>query len=188
MILFLAMIFNPCLASPQNSSGAETYPVNEKNTAEKQLPRSFYGIELGMSMDNVKEVLKSGGLFNYRGDPDVSLLPRPNESLIEVSGTSYIKRAFFQFYEDQLFIIILAMNEKEIDHYSLFMNLSGKYGKPELISPAESQWNDGETRISIERPLTVKYVDMVIFNELKVKKEELRSIEDILRSNFLDHF
>ena len=45
------------------------------------VPRTFRNLSLGMSMEAVKEVLAADGLFAYRGDPDVSLLPRPNEKI-----------------------------------------------------------------------------------------------------------
>lgn len=155
---------------------------------ETAVPRSFRGIELGMSMDEVKAALASDGLFAYRGDPDVSLLPRPDESLIEVSGVSFVRRAFFQFYGGKLFVMIFALNEREMDHYSVFTTLSAKYGKPDALSPSESVWEDGATRLSVERPLAVKYIDLATFNELKAAGSAERSYEEILRSDFLGGF
>ncbi len=156
--------------------------------ATPAVPRSFHGLELGMSMDATKKILASDGLFYYRGDADVSLLPRPNESLIEVAGLSYVKRAFFQFYEDKLFVMIFAMNEKELDHYSVFTSLSLKYGKPTTLSPSESVWEDAATRLSVERPLAVKYIDLAIFNALKEAGAAQSSYEEVLRSEFLNSF
>ncbi len=155
---------------------------------ETAVPRSFRGVELGMSMDEVKAALASDGLFAYRGDPDVSLLPRPDESLIEVSGVSFVRRAFFQFYGGKLFVMIFALNEREMDHYSVFTTLSAKYGKPDALSPSESVWEDGATRLSVERPLAVKYIDLATFNELKAAGSAERSYEEILRSDFLGGF
>ncbi len=141
-----------------------------------------------MTMEQVKEALKADGLFSYRGDPDVSLLPRPNESLIEVSGLSYIRRAFFQFHEDRLFVMIFAINESKMDHYSVFTSINTKYGKPQSLSPAESIWDDGVTRLSVERPLAVKYIDQDIFNSLKEAGRAEQSWDELLRVEFLDGF
>jgi len=152
------------------------------------VPRSFRSISLGMSMEEVKGVLKADGLFAYRGEPDVSLLPRPNESLIEVAGLSYVRRAFFQFHEDRLFVMIFSINESRMDHYSVFTSISAKYGKPMSLSPAESIWEDGMTRLSVERPLAVKYIDLGIFNMLKEAGRAEQSWEELLRSEFLDGF
>lgn len=169
------------LPAPAATSQATTGEV-------RVVPRSFRGIELGMTMDDVKNILTLDGVFSYRGDPDVSLLPRPDESLIEVSGLSYIRRAFFQFYEGKLFVMIFVLNEKEMDHYSVFTSLSTKYGKPDSLSPSESVWADGSTRLSVERPLAVKYIDLAVFDALKAAGASQQSYEEILRTEFLGGF
>lgn len=170
-------------AASAPAAAAQAAPV-----AAPAVPRSFHGLELGMNMEAAKKALAADGLFYYRGDVDVSLLPRPNESLIEVAGLSYVKRAFFQFYQDRLFVMIFVMNEKEMDHYSVFTSLSQKYGKPGSLSPSESIWEDGATRLSLERPLAVKYIDLETFNALKAAGAAQRSYEEILRSDFLNSF
>ncbi|MGD9940250.1 MAG: hypothetical protein AB7T74_10650 [Clostridia bacterium] len=182
LLLILNAAFAQDLFSPSTS---ETVATPEEQPG---LPRSFRNLSLGMSMEDVKEALKADGLFAYRGDPDVSLLPRPNESLIEVSGLSYIRRAFFQFHEDRLFVMIFAINESKMDHYSVFTSINTKYGKPQSLSPAESIWDDGVTRLSVERPLAVKYIDLDIFNSLKEAGRAEQSWEELLRIEFLDGF
>lgn len=189
-LLFLAA--TGAIASAQEApqaapaAPASTTPVTADE--DQAVPRSFRDIELGMSMDEVKAVLASDGIFVYRGEPDVSLLPRPDESLIEVSGLSFVRRAFFQFYEGKLFVMIFALNEKEMDHYSVFTSLSTKYGKPDSLSPSESVWVDDATRMSVERPLAVKYIDMAVFDALKAKGQAQKSYEEILRADFLGGF
>ena len=170
----------PPAGVPPSSSASET--------GRKGVPRSFRGIELGMEMEAVKKLLAADSLFSYRGDIDVSLLPRPDESLIEVSGLSYVRRAFFQFYQNKLFVMIFSINEKEMDHYSIFTSLSAKYGKPSSLSPSESVWLDGATRLSVERPLAVKYIELAVFDAIKAAGVAGRSYEEILRSQFLDGF
>lgn len=173
------------MAAAQDSGAAAASPAVDPSKAPVAVPRGYRGIELGMSMEAVKAALAADGLFAYRGDPDVSLLPRPSETLIEVAGTSFIRRAFFQFYEDRLFVMILSLNEREIDHYSVFTSLSGKYGKPRVLSPGESVWLDEATRLAVERPLAIKYIDLATFDELKAAGEAIRSYEDLLRADFL---
>jgi hypothetical protein len=185
-VLILVMILDSASAQGLLSpTTMETTPSPEEKTG---LPRTFRNVGLGMSMDEVKEALKADGLFNYRGDPDVSLLPRANESLIEVAGLSYIRRAFFQFHEDRLFVMIVAINESRMDHYSVFTTLNTRYGKPQSLSPAETIWDDGVTRLSVERPLAVKYIDLEIFNSLREAGRAEQSWEELLRIDFLDGF
>ncbi len=179
------------LALPFSLLAQELAPVAAAATGATEarvVPRAFRNIELGMEMDEVKALLAADGVFAYRGDPDVSLLPRPNESLIEVSGISYVRRAFFQFYEGKLFVMIFALNEKEMDHYSVFTSLSIKYGKPDSLSPSESVWADDATRLSVERPLAVKYIDLAVFNALKTAGTAQQSYEELLRTEFLGGF
>ncbi|OHD19719.1 MAG: hypothetical protein A2087_14085 [Spirochaetes bacterium GWD1_61_31] len=152
------------------------------------VPREFRGVSLGMSLDEVKAILRADGLFHFQGDADVSLLPRPNETLLEVAGLSYVRRAFFQFYEGRLFVMIFAMNERQIDHYAIFTAMTGRYGQPQSLSPGESVWQDQATRLSVERPLAVKYIDLAVFNQLVANGAALESFEEILRQDFLDGF
>jgi len=166
----------------------DTAGFDAGQAAEGVRPRSFRGISLGMSRAEVQDLLAADDLFFYRGEPDVSLLPRPNEVLLEVSGLEYVKRAFFQFHEDRLFIMIFSMNERKIDHYSIFTSLSAKYGKPDSLSPAESIWQDEQTRVSLERPLAVKYIDQAIFSQLQAEGEALENFAEILRQDFLNDF
>lgn len=180
-------------ASPTTASDSRATPVtplsgvgSDAGAGESTgLPAGFRGIQLGMSMLEVQTLIAADSLYEYRGEPDVSLLPRPDERLIEVSGRSYVRRAFFQFHEDRLFVIILSLNEREIDHYSVFSTLSAKYGKPASLSPSESVWDDGVVRLSLERPLALKYIDRSTFDSLREKGKAEKSWEEVLRSEFL---
>jgi len=188
MIVSVALCITALSATAQGITPSSAMAAPATTAPSDVVPRAFRGIELGMAMDEVKALLTADGIFNYRGEPDVSLLPRPNESLIEVSGLSYIKRAFFQFYEGKLFVMIFALNEKEMDHYSVFTSLSAKYGKPDSLSPSESVWSDASTRMSVERPLAVKYIDLAVFDALKAAGAAQQSYEEILRTEFLGGF
>ncbi len=183
-LLYLAA--TGAIASAQEAPRATEAAASAEGS--RTVPRSFRDIELGMSMEEVQAALAADGIFVYRGAPDVSLLPRPDESLIEVAGMSFVRRAFFQFYEGKLFVMIFALNEKEMDHYSVFTSLSTKYGKPDSLSPSESVWVDEATRMSVERPLAVKYIDMAVFDALKAKGQAQKSYEEILRADFLGGF
>lgn len=152
------------------------------------LPRGFRGVELGMSLSEVETVLKADELFLYRGGPDVTLLPRPDEKLLEVQGLSYVKRAFFQFHEDKLFSAIYVLNPERVDHYSVFTRLSDRYGKPGSLSPRESVWSDGSVRLSLERPLTVKYLDLGTLEKFMQGGQARQSWEDLSRQDFLESF
>lgn len=176
----------PAAAAP---GPAPTSPAAAPTSAGSSgLPRGFRGVELGMSLAEVETVLKSDELFLYRGGPDVTLLPRPDEKLLEVQGLSFVKRAFFQFHEDKLFSAIYVLNPEKMDHYSVFTRLSERYGKPGSLSPRESVWSDGSVSVSLERPLTVKYLDLATLEKLKQGGQARQSWEDLSRQDFLEGF
>jgi len=151
--------------------------------AQEPLPRQFRDLSLGMSLDDLKEGLIRDSLFNFRGDRDVSFLPVREQSLVETTGATFIKRAFFQLRDGKVFIMAFSLNTQIIDHYSIFMQFQEKYGQPAYLDPQVAIWETEEIRIAIERPLTVKYIDKVVFDDI-VNESGLRE-SDQVRLRFL---
>ena len=149
------------------------------------LPAEFRGIKLGMSIDEVETLLSKDSMFMYRGPEDVSLLPARNQSLIEASGDSFVKRAFFQFYDSKLWVIVVFLNPEKMDHYSLYTTLVAKYGAPALLDPKEARWEDKATRMALERPLTLRYMDMAVFAKLAEGSSAVAGAEELARRDFL---
>ena len=183
-----AGVLRPILLCVLAAAVPVAFPQAGPPAGAAALPRGFRGVELGMSLEEVEKALRSDELFLYRGGPDVTLLPRPNEKLLEVQGLSYVKRAFFQFHEEKLFSAIYVLNPEKIDHYSLFTRFSDRYGKPGSLSPKESIWTDGTVQLALERPLTVKYLDVGVLERLKQAGQARQSWEDLSRQDFLDSF
>ena len=152
------------------------------------LPMGFRSISLGMGLDQVKAALKADPLFRYRGDPDVSFLPQTSQYLIECEGNSYLHRAYFQFADGRLFIMILVLDTLKLDHYSLFSALSAKYGPPSSLSPQETVWQSALVRFSLERPLTVKYIDSKTFAALLPKSGAPSDLDKLSREKFIEQF
>ncbi len=164
-----------------------SFPIFSEG-ANNPLPEGFREIKLGMGINDVKEKLKADPLFNYRGDPDVSMLSSPNNTLIECSGFSYIKNAYFQFHEEKLYIIILVLNSMKIDHYSVYTKLMEKYGNPDSLSPEEILWSSDIVRMSLERPLSMKYIKKDVFEKLKTEGRAEKSMRILSRERFLELF
>ncbi|MCR5289796.1 MAG: hypothetical protein K6E51_07380 [Treponema sp.] len=159
--------------------------------AADNLPMGYKNVRLGMTVDEVKETLKKTAEFGYHGDRDVSLLPGENRVLIETDALaghviSYLDRCWFQFYEDKLYIITLNMNKEKVDHYTLFSTLTEKYGNPVALSPDKSVWENDAVRMSLEKPLTIKYVDMKVFNSLQEKSLVNKAASEQTRDMFLE--
>lgn len=149
------------------------------------LPLGYGKLHLGMTRDEVIAELQSDPLFAWRGPEDVSLLPSPNQSLIEVSGVSFVRRAFFQFDSGKLWVIILELADDRVDHYGVWTSLVAKYGQPTSLDPSASVWDDGKVRVSLERPLTLRYLDLAEFARLKDAASAQVSVEELDRRAFL---
>jgi len=152
------------------------------------LPRQFRGLALGMGLDDLREELAGDPMFSFRGDRDVSFIPVREESLVETTGASFVRRAFFQLRDGGLFIMSFTLNEALVDHHSMFTNLVRRHGQPTYLNPRESVWDDGATRISLERPLTVRYIDRAVFDDIVSESAlaDSRRVHEF--QEFLDEF
>jgi len=154
----------------------------------KTLPRGFDQLELGLSLEQVKELLKNSPYFSYRGDPDVSLLNRPLTNLIETEGNFYILRGAFQFYQEKLHSITLVMNPRMLDYFSFFTSFSKKYGLTKALDPSRAYWEDESTRLVLEKPLTIKYLDIKTLNSLTGETQTTEAQGKIAREKFIEKF
>jgi hypothetical protein len=192
-VLIIALLFPIRLAAQTEAaqtgtadSGAASGTDGVSGTAA--VPESFRGFSLGMDIDALKSALEEDGLFNFRGDRDVSFLPNREQSLIETTGFSFIRRAFFQLRDGKVFIMAFTLDTSLVDHYSVYTSFVKKYGEPAALNPREAVWESEAVRAAIERPLTVKYIDKQVFNEVVSESETAESSELLRRQEFLDDF
>ena len=154
------------------------------------LPDGYGGVKLGSSVETTKEQLKKNSDFGYNGDRDVSFLPGQNNTLIETDatrwGSTFLERCWFQFNENRLYTIIINVNQNKMDYYSIFSKLCEKYGDPESLTPQKAQWSNDDVTMTLEKPLTLKYVDNNIFNEIQDKSRVEKSVFEKTREMFLD--
>ena len=182
--------------SAQESGGQAQFeyliPDPEKRSMAPEnpepLPRQYRELSLGMPLDSLKTALTRDGLFLFRGDRDVSFLPVREETLVETTGLSYVRRAYFQLADSTVYIMSFSLDLRLMDHYSVFTAFVKKYGLPAYLNPGEAVWEDDNTRVSIERPLTVKYIDKTVFNRL-VENSRLEERQEVFaREEFLNDF
>ena len=191
--LLLVSLLSPLpgtVVFPQSGLGfpGTAAPAAGGGASASALPDGFRRIRLGMDLDEVKALLAGDSYFLFRGDPDVSLLLEPNTTLIECRGSFFIERAFFQFHDERLYIIILMMNQERIDHYSLYTALTGKYGNPVEFSPVKALWRSGDVELTLERPATVKYLSRRVFEARNADGEAAENVMETLRDEFLGQF
>ena len=179
----------PVFAQDAAQDTAQRTETQQKKTPDP-LPHGYGDITLGMSVGDVKDALKKNPAFGYRGDRDVSLSPGTKQTLIETDATyagySYFDRCWFQFVDDKLYIITINLNQEKVDHYSVFSKLCQKYGGPNSISPRKSQWTDDDVMMSLERPLTLKYIDAKVYNERQDAANVEKTIGEQNRDAFLE--
>ena len=179
LIFFAIQIIFPFNAASQ---------VESESEAPVRAPRGFRNIELGMELERVKELLREDPYFDYRGDPDVSFLPQTFQALIECRGSSFIERAFFQFHEQRLAVMILVLDRKKIDHYSVFTNLTKKWGAFTSLTPLKVTWDFENLLLALERPLSVKYIDKRVYEQQLVEGEAEESLRKTSLDRFLENF
>ena len=92
----------------------------QSGNSGETLPRQFRQLSLGMSLNDLKANLAKDPMFSFRGDRDVSFLPARQQSLVETTGISFIRRAFFQLRDGEVFIMAFSLNTEIMDHYSVF--------------------------------------------------------------------
>ena len=157
----------------------------------EDLPDGYKGIRLGMSLQETKENLIKEPDFGYHGDRDVSLIPNSSKTLIETDatrglGSNFLTRCWFQFSFDQLYIITININPERMDYYSIFTKLVEKYGEPTSFSPQAATWKNDEVTMSLEKPLTLKYIDNKLFEESQNYSNIQASPIEMTQEMFLD--
>jgi hypothetical protein len=170
------------------AAGGRTLPEAVYESEETFLPRQFRAYSLGMALDALKDALAADDLFLFQGDRDVQFIPIREETLVESQGRSFVTRAFFQLREGAVFSMTFSLNAGRIDHYSVYTALVKKYGEPEVFEPRQAIWEDETTRVSLERPLTVKYLDKAVFQTLQDESQVKAAREILLREEFLNDF
>ncbi|TVR70421.1 MAG: hypothetical protein EA427_05905 [Spirochaetaceae bacterium] len=171
--------------------GTATLPAQEEPDIapiDPALQRGYRELQLGDSYAAVEETLQRDPNFDYRGAPDVSLAPGTNDRVIDTRGRGYVERGLFQFQEGNLYIMALYLNRGRLDYFQLFNQLRQRYGDPRDLDPHRAIWEDQMTRIELERPLTVRYLDLATFEARRRERRELQALEDLTREQFLEDF
>ena len=185
----LLLIFITSVSSQEKQPDKESLDNNQDNRIEtQQLPDGFMNLKLGLNMEQLEDALDENSYFDYRGKPDVDMRMMKERSLIECSGFSYIKKGYFQFYKEKLIVITIIIDEKELDYYSFYTKLEKKYGKPDHLNPDGVYWENENTAVALEKPLSVKYTDLKSFDEIKEKFASEKSKQKKLKEEFVDTF
>jgi len=183
-VLYCLMVGSLCgLAAQTVAAPAPAAPA----VVPKPISGGYDNIKLGMAYQACYDALMSNTSLDYRGTPDVSLSPGRDEKIIETRGVHFIKRGIFQFRQDKLFTIILELNPLNIDYYTLYTTFVERYGEAKFLSPDLSSWEDGSVRLMLEKPLTLKYLDVAVIDALAKEASIEESGQERSRAGFIDH-
>jgi hypothetical protein len=141
-----------------------------------------------MSLEEAKDALENSRYFIYRGSPDLSLRPGTQEPIIRVRGIGFVEEAYLQFAEDRLYSLIILINSRTNDYLSFYNRFAADYGRPAQLSPEFAQWEDTETRIRLDKPLQVLYLDVGTFDRMVEENRIEQAAGDFSRDLFMDAF
>jgi len=151
------------------------------------IPNGYRKVSLGMTLSEVKDALFRDKIFGYRGDADVSLLPSDyKQTIIETQGDSFIAESWFLFNDDRLYNMAININPDKMDYATVFRTLCKKYGEPLFLNPEKAMWKNSSVQMSLEKPLTIKYIDIIVNEKLLSEATAKESAEEILRDDFLN--
>jgi hypothetical protein len=191
VFLWIVLLF-PLSWIPAQETFDFTFPEPARRSLAPEnpepVPRQFRSVSLGLDLDELKAALLKDELFLFRGDRDISFLPIKEQTLVETAGLSFIRRAYFQLADGAVYIMSFSLDTRLMDHYSVFTSFVKKYGEPVSLSPGEAVWESDETRVSIERPLTVKYIDKTVFDALVAESKNPEKPQLLRREEFLADF
>ena len=85
-----------------------------------------------------------------------------------------------------MYVITINLNKEKIDHYSIFTTLKEKYGEPLSVTPEKSVWKNDFVTMTLEKPLTLKYINNQIYEELQQYSTVQKSAAEITQQMFLD--
>lgn len=156
--------------------------------APAALNPGFDVFRLGMSLVELKDALKRSSFLLYSGEPDATLLDRPNTNLIDVPGVGFVSRGVFQVIDGKLYSISLELNPEKVSYFDVYTQLTKKYGDPTALDPSSARWENPSVRMSLEKPLTVKYIDMPVFQRIEKEGRAQQALDAITRDQFLGTF
>jgi len=169
------------IAVPGVAGAQDTAAVTRKTLAA-----GFDNLVLGMSFEQLGTALRAHAGFQYRGEPELSLSPDGKEKIIETKGGVFIERAVFQFADNKLFSIILDLQAAKLDYFTLYTNFVTRYGNPLLLDPRQAIWDDGTTRLLLEKPLTVKYLSVAFIEAKKKQEAGTKAMQEETRELFIE--
>lgn len=181
--LLVILLTLPALGTLQGQDAGTNQTI-----PENLLLRGFDSIRLGMVYDDALSALETSSYIHFRGPRDVSLRPLGDDPIISAPGQAFLQEVVLQFSEGVLFSISLVVDPQEFDYGTFYRIFNQRYGNPHDLNPRRAVWQDEQTRISIEKPLTVQFLDLGAFRRMQEDSMIQDSAERFSKTLFLDEF
>ncbi|MDR1127209.1 MAG: hypothetical protein LBL06_03670 [Treponema sp.] len=157
------------------------------NEEPAPIPSAYRAFSLGMGLAELKDALAQDDLFNFQ-ESDISFVPLRTENYVTTTGFSFIRRALFQIKDEKVFAMAFTMDVGRVDYYSMYTTLVRKYGEPKILDPKQAVWEDEKTRLTLERPLFIQYIDKEVFTKMLDEAATARNEELEMQAEFLNEF
>ena len=102
---------------------------------------------------------------------------------LEETKENLIKDPDFGYHGDRDVSLIPHSSKT---YYSIFTKLVEKYGEPTSFDPQSATWKNDEVTMSLEKPLTLKYIDNKRYEETQNYSNIEASPTEITREMFLE--
>lgn len=153
---------------------------------QNTLPRNYRGVELLESYETVMSKLKSDTLLLVDPDSDFGDMDEENPELIKAKIPPYIRHAYYQFYENKLFVISLFFDKKYFSYTSMYQNLKQKYGKPIYYDSKNTIWENQNTWLILDNLPSLKYIDREVFQKIKETNKRNLYPKDMILDKILE--
>ncbi len=179
--------------SVYNDTSPTDDTLSTDDTSLLPLANGFFNVELGFTFDEVVAILQNDPLLVVLEEPEIFVVPESDQKVIRADGVKddatgyrFIQEAFFRFNDDdRLVVLSMSLNTNIIDYFSLFEVHDKKYGNANVITPNKAQWNNENTMLIIERPLTVKYI---MNSFIRPQQDQYNTIEQQAREQYREDF
>lgn len=151
----------------------------------KPLSDGYKDIKLGMNQAQVKSILGKSIDFSINKEEILTMRLEPDTEIISTEGLGFIISGYFHFSHDQLFQILLKLSETKIGYYYILTKFTNSFGKPNSLDPEKASWENDKVRIILEKPCTLKYIYLPVWNGL-VKEKEKNDLFEKDREKFVD--
>ena len=151
-------------------------------------PVGFDSFRFGMTPDRVSELILASDYLNASPEEDISRVPRTTQRVLSVEGNTFVRDAHFQFDESGLISIILNLNQRALDHFTLYTHLVTRYREPLVLNPRIIEWQFPAVILRVERPLTVKLISRSAIEVRLHQESQAVSEQERTREQFLDLF